>query len=92
MFLWRVRNSDLFLGVVLVFLIVFLCFFQASFWQSAEQQKKSGFAPGARFRCGGLADVAFAGRLQHGLHLVQLGLVVLHVLDERASGVVGAED
>jgi len=53
----------------------------------------AGFAPCARFRCGGLADVALVGRfLQHVLHLDQLGLVVLHVLDEDASGVVDAED
>jgi len=53
----------------------------------------AGFAPCARFRCGGLADVALASRfLQHVLHLDQLSLVVLHVLDEGASGVVGAED
>jgi len=53
----------------------------------------AGFAPCARFRRGGLADVAFFSRLlQHILHLEKLGLVVLHVLDERASGVVGAED
>jgi len=51
------------------------------------------FAPCARFRRGGLADVALASRfLQHILHLDQLSLVVLHVLDERASGVVGAKD
>ena len=31
-------------------------------------------------------------RPQHGLHLDQLSLVVLHVLDECASGVVSAED
>ena len=50
----------------------------------------AGFAPYARFRCGGLADVAFAGRfLKNVLHLVQFNLVVLHVID---SGVVGAED
>ena len=30
--------------------------------------------------------------LQHGLNFDQLSLVVLHVLDELASGVVGAED
>ena len=53
----------------------------------------AGFAPCARFRGGDLADVALVGRLlQHVFHLDQLGLVVLHVLDERASGVVGAED
>ena len=52
----------------------------------------AGFAPRARFRCGGLAHCAFAGRLQHGLNFDQRGLVVLHVLDERASGVVSAED
>jgi len=51
------------------------------------------FAPCARFRCAGLADIALASRfLQHVLHLDQLSLVVLHVLDERTSGVVGAED
>jgi len=53
----------------------------------------AGFAPCARFCRGGLADVALASRfLHHVLHLKKLGLVVLHVLDERASGVVGAED
>ena len=53
----------------------------------------AGFAPCASFRCGGLTDVALVGRLlQHVLHLDQLGLVVLHVLDECASGVVSAED
>jgi len=53
----------------------------------------AGFAPCARFRRAGLANVALASRfLQHVLHLRQFGLVVLHVLDERASGVVGAED
>ena len=51
------------------------------------------FAPGARFRCGGLADLALAGQfLQHVLNLVQSSLDVLHVLDEHASGVLGAED
>jgi len=53
----------------------------------------AGFAPCASFRRGGLTDVALVGRLlQHVLHLDQLSLVVLHVLDECASGVVGAED
>ena len=53
----------------------------------------AGFAPCASFRCGGLTDVALVGRLlQHVLHLDQLSLVVLHVLDEDASGVVYAED
>jgi len=33
-----------------------------------------------------------ASRLEHGLNFDQLSLVVLHVLDERASGVVGAKD
>jgi len=51
------------------------------------------FAPGARFRCVGLADIALASRfLHHVLNLDQLGLVVLHVLNERASRVVGAKD
>jgi len=49
-------------------------------------------APCARLRAQGAADVAFANRLQHGLHLGQFSLVVLHVLDEGASGVVGAVD
>jgi len=53
----------------------------------------AGFAPCASFRCGGLTDVALVGRLlQHVLHLNQLSLVVLHVLDERASVVIDAED
>jgi len=51
------------------------------------------FAPGARFRRSGAANVALASRfLHHVLHLQKLSLVVLHVLDERASGVVGAKD
>ena len=53
----------------------------------------AGFAPCASFRRGGLTDVALVGRLlQHVLHLDQLSLVVLHVLDELADGVVGAVD
>ena len=50
------------------------------------------FAPCARFGAKAAADVALASRLEHGLNFDQLSLVVLHVLDERASGVVGAED
>ena len=47
----------------------------------------------ASFRRGSFAHVALASRLlQHVLHLVQLGLVVVHVLDEGASGVIDAED
>jgi len=49
-------------------------------------------APGARFRAEGAADVALASRLKDGLNFDQLGLVVLHVLDELADGVVGAVD
>jgi len=49
-------------------------------------------APCARFGAQGAADVALAGWLEDGLNFDQLGLVVLHVLDERASGVVGAKD
>jgi len=49
-------------------------------------------APCARFRAEGAADVALASRLEDGLNLDQLGLVVLHVLDELADGVVGAVD
>ncbi len=53
----------------------------------------AGFAPCASFRCGGLTDAAPVGRLlQYVLHLDQLSLVVLHVLDERASVVIDAED
>ena len=53
----------------------------------------AGFAPCASFYRSGVANVAPECRWnQHGLNLDQLGLVVLHVLDERASGVVGAED
>ena len=50
------------------------------------------FAPCARFGAQGAADVALANRLEDGGKLGELSLVVLHVLDERASGVVGAED
>ena len=50
------------------------------------------FAPCAPFRRVGVADDALASRLQHILHLDQLSLVVLHVLDECASGFVGAKD
>jgi len=55
--------------------------------------KVADFAPCASFRCGGLTDVALVGRLlQHVLHLDQLSLVVLHVLDKRANDIVNAED
>ena len=49
-------------------------------------------APCARFRAEGAADVALASRLEDGLNFDQLSLVVLHVLDELADGVVGAVD
>jgi len=49
-------------------------------------------APCARFGGEGAADVALASRFQHALNFDQLSLVVLHVLDELASGVVGAVD
>ena len=49
-------------------------------------------APCARLGGEGAADVAFAGRLEDGLNFDQLSLVVLHVLDELADGVVGAVD
>jgi len=52
----------------------------------------AGLALSARFCRGSLADDALAGRLQHILHLDQLSLVVLHVFDELADGVVGAVD
>jgi len=50
------------------------------------------FAPSARFGGGGAADIALASRLEDGLNFNQLSLVVLHVLDELADGVVGAVD
>jgi len=50
------------------------------------------FATCARFGGEGAADVAFAGRLEDGLNFYELGLVVLHVLDELTDGVVGAVD
>jgi len=51
------------------------------------------FAPGAHQTPDSVADATFSlFRLQHSLHIDQLSLVVLHVLDERASSVVGAED
>jgi len=52
----------------------------------------AGLALSARFCSGSLADDALAGRLQHILYLDQLSLVVLHVLDELADGVVGTVD
>jgi len=53
---------------------------------------ESAFAPCTGFRADRAADVALASRLEDGFNFDQLSLVVLHVLDERASGVVGAED
>jgi len=50
------------------------------------------FAPCARFGGEGAADVALSGRLEDGLNFNQLSLVVLHVFDELADGVVGAVD
>ena len=50
------------------------------------------FATCAGFGGSGAADVALEGWLQNVLHLDQLSLVVLHVLDELADGVVGAVD
>ena len=49
-------------------------------------------APCAWFGGEGAADVALANRLEDGLNFDQLSLVVLHVLDEGADGVVGAVD
>ena len=49
-------------------------------------------APGAGFRAQGVAHVALASRLEDGLNFDQLSLVVLHMLDELADGVVGAVD
>jgi len=49
-------------------------------------------APCARFGGEGAADIALAGRLEDGLNFDQLGLVVLHMLDELADGVLGAVD
>jgi len=53
---------------------------------------KCAFAPCARFGWEGAADVALASRLEDRLNFDQLSLVVLHVLDELADGVVGAVD
>ena len=53
---------------------------------------EGAFAPCAGFGGEGAADVAPASRLRHGLNFDQLSLVVLHVLDELADGVVGAVD
>ena len=53
---------------------------------------ESVLAPCARFGGEGAADIAFASRLEDGLNLDQFSLVVLHVLDELADGVVGAVD
>jgi len=50
------------------------------------------FAPCARLGGEGTADVALASRLEDGLNFDQLSLVVLHVLDELADGVVGTVD
>jgi len=49
-------------------------------------------APCTRFCAEGAADVALASRLEDSLNFDQLSLVVLHVLDELADGVVGAVD
>jgi len=59
---------------------------------AGEGAVERAFAPCAWFRAQGAADVAFAGRLQHVLHLHQLSLVILHVLVELADRVVGAVD
>jgi len=53
---------------------------------------EGAFAPCAGFGGEGAADVALASRLKDGLNFDQLSLVVLHVLDELADGVVGAVD
>jgi len=53
---------------------------------------EGAFAPCTRFGGGGAADVALASRLEDGLNFDQLSLVVLHVLDVLADGVVGAVD
>ena len=53
---------------------------------------KRAFAPCALFGAQGAADVAPASRLEDSLNFDQLSLVVLHVLDELADGVVGAVD
>ena len=69
------------------------CFLQFDVLKKSITTVERAFAPCARFGGEGAADVALASRfLQHVLHLYQLSLVVLHVFDERASGVVDAED
>ena len=59
-------------------------FFHADFWHSTEQ-KEVDLHSLVRFRRVGLVD----NRI---FNFNQLGLVVLHVLDERVSGVVGTEE
>jgi len=44
--LWRVRNSASVAGGVVRALHVFLCFFQASFWQEGEKGKGKGEGEG----------------------------------------------
>jgi len=59
-------------------------------FQTLGAAEVAGVALSARFCRGSLADDALTGRFQHGLNFDQLSLVVLHVLDELADGVVGA--
>ena len=61
-------------------------------FQALGAAEVAGLALSARFCRGSLADDALAGRLQHILHLDQLSLVVFHVLDKLADGIVGAVD
>jgi len=49
-------------------------------------------APCSRFRAEGAAIIALASWFQHCLNFNQLSLVVLHVFDELADGVVGAKN
>ena len=60
----------------------------ARFW--CDRAIKRALASGASERGREVADDASSIFLR--VELVQFSIVVLHVLDERASGVVGAED
>jgi len=61
-------------------------------FHAGEGAVERALAPCARFGAERATDVALASRLEDRLHLDQLSLVVFHVLDERASVVIGAVD
>jgi len=61
-------------------------------FHAGEGAVERALAPCARFGAERATEVALASRLEDRLHLDQLSLVVLHVLDELADGVVGGVD